>query len=70
MAMPIILGIPLVAWGGLATLICLMITFLFGFLVHVKHMKLFKWHMRMAVVTLLLGLGHGAYAFLWIWGYV
>jgi hypothetical protein len=55
-----VLGMPLIIWGGIFTLLCLIFTTLVAIL-HEKGITTipFKWHGRMAIVTLVLSLIHG-----------
>lgn len=54
-----IFGIPLVIWFGISTFIGLVTTATLGILVlkGLYHIP-FKWHMRMAAVTILLAVTH------------
>ena len=54
-----ILGIPLVLWLGIATFLCLVITATLGILVLNGLYDIpFRWHMRMAAVTILFAVTH------------
>lgn len=70
LAFQVFLGLPLIAWGGLATLISLLITATLGFLFHTgrAHFR-FVWHIRVAITTLTLALLHGSIAMLAILGF-
>ena len=69
-AFQVIFGLPLVAWGGLATLASLLITATLGFLYHTgrAHFR-FKWHWIAAITTIILGLVHGTIAMLALLGF-
>lgn len=55
-----ILGKPLILWGGVVTLICLLITAGISILNNRGNHKIpFQWHPRMAKVTIVLGILHG-----------
>ena len=58
-----LLGMPLIAWGGLITLLCLLTTAYIGYNVHLGKIK-FKYHKIAVVITILLALTHGTIAFL------
>ncbi len=55
-----VFGKPLILWGGVCTLLCLIITAAIGHMT-VKGIKNFpmEWHTRLAILTLLLAIGHG-----------
>lgn len=59
------LGLPLIAWGGIITFICLIITALIAYLT-VKNIKPLpvKWHVQMACLTIILAAIHGLLAIL------
>ncbi|MBU0531113.1 hypothetical protein KJ910_01265 [Patescibacteria group bacterium] len=61
-AYTLFLGLPLVAWGGIATLISVLITATLGAIFHKKHSIPFKWHVTAAVVTIILAFGHALFA--------
>jgi hypothetical protein len=69
MLLPIIFhvyfGLPLIAWGGIATSISLLSTATFGYTMYIgiNHLPI-KWHFRLAALTIVLGLIHGLVAFL------
>ena len=60
-----LLGLPLIAWGGMLTLILLIATALIAYLT-VKNIKPLpiKWHTRLAWITIILSLIHGLAAIL------
>lgn len=63
-------GLPLVAWGGLATLILLSATATLGFLYHTGRANFrFKWHWIAAIITLILAVSHGSIAILALLGF-
>ena len=53
-------GLPLIAWGGMFTFLCFIITAIIAYLT-VKGIKPIsvKWHYRFAILSLILGLFHG-----------
>lgn len=57
------LGMPLLAWGGLITLLSLLTTAYIGYKVHTGKIN-FKYHKLAAAITIILALGHGTLAFL------
>ena len=58
-------GIPLIAYGGMVTLICLLITASLPKLGEKKIVKdHLKWHMRMAGLTVVLGILHAIFGVL------
>ncbi|MCX6740184.1 MAG: hypothetical protein NTZ49_03080 [Candidatus Parcubacteria bacterium] len=63
------LGLPLIAWGGMFTFLCLLATALIAYLT-VKNIKPLpvKWHYQMAWVTIILSAVHGLAAILAFWG--
>ena len=69
-AFQVFLGLPLVAWGGVATIVSLFTTATLGFLFHTgrAHFK-FVWHIRAAVTTLTLAFLHGLLAILALLGF-
>jgi hypothetical protein len=58
-------GLPLIAWGGIFTFLCLMITATIAYLT-IKNIKSIpvKWHFRMALLTIIAGFLHGLIAIL------
>jgi len=59
-AYTMLFGKPLILWGGLVTLICLLFTALISVLNNRGNHKIpFKWHPIMARVTIVLGIIHG-----------
>ena len=58
-------GLPLIAWGGIFTFLCLIITALIAYLT-VKNIKTLpiKWHYQMAWLTIILAALHGLAAIL------
>jgi hypothetical protein len=63
-------GLPLVAWGGLVTLVSLATTATLGFLFHTGRANFrFVWHIRAAVITLALAVFHVAIAILALLGF-
>jgi hypothetical protein len=59
------LGLPLIAWGGLFTFLCLIATALIAYLTikNIKPMPV-KWHIQMAWLTIILASIHGLAAIL------
>lgn len=54
------LGFPLIGYGGIITLLSLLTTATIGYLMREQKVPIpFKWHKRMAYVTLALSLIHG-----------
>ncbi len=53
-----ILGLPVLAYGGIFTLICLLTTATLGYL-STQGKPVFKWHRIMAAVTVVFALMHG-----------
>jgi hypothetical protein len=55
----VIFGLPLAVYFGIITFICLLTTATIGMLVlkGLYHIP-FKWHMRMAVITILFAISH------------
>lgn len=70
MAMPVILGLPAIAWGGLLTGILMLYTAYLGWAVEAQHKKLLKRHMLFAKLTVVMGLIHGIAGLLWALGYI
>lgn len=69
-AFRIVLGLPLIAWGGVATLISLLATATLGYLFHTgKAVFPFVWHIRAALTTLAIALIHGSVAMLALLGF-
>jgi len=63
-------GLPLVAWGGIATLASMLVTALLGYLYHTGKANFrFHWHWTMALTTIALALAHGAAAILALLGF-
>lgn len=62
-AFQIVLGMPLIAWGGLLTLLCLFATAYIGYRVH-NGLLDFKYHKIAVIVTITIALIHGIVAFL------
>lgn len=60
-----VLGLPLIAWGGIFTFTCLIITALIAY-VTIKNIRPLpvKWHIQMAWLTILLASIHGLAAIL------
>jgi hypothetical protein len=59
------LGLPLIAWGGIFTFLCLMGTATIAYLtIHGIKQIPFKWHFRMALITIIAGFLHGLIAIL------
>ena len=58
-------GLPLIAWGGIITLISLLSTATFGYTMYkgINPLPL-KWHFRLAFLTVILALIHGLAALL------
>jgi len=64
------LGLPLIAWGGLATLVSLLATATIGYLFHSGRAGFpFVWHIRAVIITLTLALLHGSIAMLAVLGF-
>jgi hypothetical protein len=59
------LGLPLIAWGGMFTFLCLIATALAAYL-NIKNIRPIpvKWHIRLARLTIILGAIHGLAAIL------
>lgn len=57
------LGLPLIAWGGLVTILCLFITAYIGSQVHKGKID-FKYHKIAIIITLILAVGHALFAVL------
>jgi hypothetical protein len=59
-ALTTILGIPLVAYGGIFTLLSFLFTASIGYASHhsIKYLP-FKWHPRMVVLSFILAIIHG-----------
>jgi len=69
-AFQVIFGLPLVAWGGVVTLVSLLTTATLGFLYHTGRANFrFKWHWIAAITTITLGLLHGIVAMLALLGF-
>ena len=64
-----VFGLPLIAWGGFFTFLCLLATALIAYLT-VKNIKPIpiKWHIKMAGITIILSALHGFAAILAFWG--
>jgi uncharacterized membrane protein len=60
-----ILGLPLLAWGGIITLILLILTAIVGYLTvkNIKPLPL-KFHTKLAMITIILAILHGLLAIL------
>ena len=59
----IILGKPAIFWGGLATIILLLITLSIGYAIHHNLVSIdFKWHKRFAFATAIFGIIHAGLA--------
>jgi len=64
------LGLPLVAWGGIITLVSLLTTATLGFLYRTGRARFrFRWHWIAASVAIILGISHGAIALLALLGF-
>lgn len=60
-----IFGLPLIMYGGIATVLLLIATALVGYLTYTGKAKLpFSWHIWLAATTLVSGLGHATFALL------
>jgi len=58
-------GLPLIAWGGIVTLLSLLTTATFGYTMYKGLNPLpIKWHFRLALLTIILALIHGLVALL------
>jgi len=65
-----ILGLPMVTWGGIFTLLCFAFTAYIGKMNTKGNMTIPpKWHFRMAYISLALGLFHGLLGMLAFLGY-
>jgi len=65
-----LLGIPMIAWGGMITLLCFIFTAYIGKMNTKGNMTIPpKWHFRMAYISLVLGLFHGLIGMLAFLGY-
>jgi cytochrome b561 len=60
-----ILGLPLIAWGGMFTFLCLIITASIAYLTvnNIKPLPV-NWHYKMAWLTIILSVLHGLAAIL------
>lgn len=59
-AFTMVFGLPLIMYGGLATLFFLLFTAFVGYMnFHGKTLIPFKWHPRLAAVTITLAILHG-----------
>jgi hypothetical protein len=60
-----VLGLPLIAWGGIFTFLCLIVTATIAYLTvkNIKPMPI-KWHTTMALITIILASIHGLAAIL------
>jgi hypothetical protein len=60
-----VFGVPLIIYGGLLTLSCLVLTAAIP-LLNAKGIRLIpiRWHMTLAKITILLALMHGLFGFL------
>jgi hypothetical protein len=58
-------GLPLIAWGGIFTFLCLIVTALIAYLTvrNIKPLPV-KWHYNMALLTIILAAIHGLAAIL------
>jgi hypothetical protein len=58
-------GMPLIAWGGIFTFICLWTTATIGYIINknIRHWPV-KWHQYLAIITLISASIHGIVAFL------
>ena len=55
----VIFGLPIALYFGIITFICLITTATIGMLVLKGHYNIpFKWHMRMAIITIMFALIH------------
>ncbi len=65
-----VLGLPAVAWGGMATLISLLTTATLGYLFHTGRARFpFRWHPIAAITTITLGVIHGTIVMLAFLGF-
>ena len=65
-----ILGLPMIAWGGMVTFLCFIFTAYIGKMNMKGNMTIPpKWHFRMAYISLALGLFHGLFGMLAFLGY-
>ena len=65
-----ILGLPLIAYGGIITLLCILATATMGYMIHKNIRRIpIKWHLRMAAISIVLGLFHGLIAMLAFLGF-
>jgi hypothetical protein len=64
------LGLPMLVWGGMATLALLFLTFLIGYMNHRgNHTIPFKYHKPVAMLTVCMGIIHGLIGMLASLGY-
>jgi len=65
-----LLGIPMIAWGGMITFLCFLFTAYIGKMNTKGNMTIPpKWHFRMTYISLVLGLFHGLIGMLAFLGY-
>lgn len=65
-----VLGMPLVAWGGLLTLLMLATTGTYGFLLYKGKIRApISNHFKLGLITVAIALIHGFAAFAWIMGF-
>lgn len=64
-------GLPLLIWFGILTLLAIIITACFGIAFHKFHKPVLRWHIRFAVITLILAFTHATLATLgWFFGII
>jgi hypothetical protein len=65
-----IIGLPLIAWGGIFTFLCFLFTAYIGRMNTKGNMTIPpKWHYRMAYISLAMGFFHGMLGILSMLGY-
>ncbi|MFH1722683.1 MAG: hypothetical protein ABH950_08790 [Candidatus Altiarchaeota archaeon] len=58
-----VLGLPVIVWGGIISLLMLSVAFLSGYLnARGNHIIPFKYHKPLAVIALICAIGHGLLA--------
>jgi len=66
----VVFGLPVVAWGGILTLISMLTTATLGYLFHTgKAVFPFYWHWGMALTTITLAILHGTLGILALLGF-
>jgi hypothetical protein len=66
----VILGLPVIAWGGILTLVSMLMTATLGYLFYTGKVRFpFYWHPTMAITTITLALLHGTVGILALLGF-